>query len=151
MSPNKCKHHAYGRKDVRVAIFDTGIGGTRRGFRHIMDVVDFTNEGTVNDAILYCLVSGRVQQSPAGQDKRNQSEVTPYAFKTMTSARLVSADPTSQTSCSHTRTLNNPADEMDVIGVGAINLEGRIASYSSRGMTTWELPGSFGHTYSTVN
>lgn len=36
-------------KDVRVAIFDTGIGGTRRGFRHIMDVVDFTNEGTVND------------------------------------------------------------------------------------------------------
>ena len=38
------------------------------------------------------------------------------------------------------RTLNNPGDQMDVIGVGGINFEDQIAKFSSRGMTTWELP-----------
>ena len=37
-------------------------------------------------------------------------------------------------------TLNNPADQMDVIGVGGIGFDDRIAKFSSRGMTTWELP-----------
>ncbi|XP_072013608.1 membrane-bound transcription factor site-1 protease-like [Amphiura filiformis] len=41
-------------------------------------------------------------------------------------------------------TLNNPADQMDVIGVGGINFEDSIAKFSSRGMTTWELPGGYG-------
>ena len=40
-------------------------------------------------------------------------------------------------------TLNNPADQMDVIGVGGINFEDQIARFSSRGMTTWELPGGY--------
>lgn len=35
------------------------------------------------------------------------------------------------------RTLNNPADQMDVIGVGGINFDDHIARFSSRGMTTW--------------
>ena len=37
-------------------------------------------------------------------------------------------------------TLNNPADQFDVIGVGGMDFNQRIASFSSRGMTTWELP-----------
>jgi subtilisin family serine protease len=37
-------------------------------------------------------------------------------------------------------TLNNPADQMDVIGVGGVDFSGRLAKFSSRGMTTWELP-----------
>lgn len=37
-------------------------------------------------------------------------------------------------------TLNNPADQSDVIGVGGIDNNDDIASFSSRGMTTWELP-----------
>ncbi|XP_065827385.1 membrane-bound transcription factor site-1 protease-like isoform X2 [Oscarella lobularis] len=41
-------------------------------------------------------------------------------------------------------TLNNPADQMDVIGVGGINFEDKIARFSSRGMTTWELPFGYG-------
>jgi hypothetical protein len=32
-------------------------------------------------------------------------------------------------------TLNNPADNFDVIGVGGIDYNGKIASFSSRGMT----------------
>ncbi len=34
-------------------------------------------------------------------------------------------------------TLNNPADMMDVIGVGGIDYEDKLTSFSSRGMTTW--------------
>eukprot|EP00002_Diphylleia_rotans_P029694 TRINITY_DN6060_c0_g1_i3.p1 TRINITY_DN6060_c0_g1~~TRINITY_DN6060_c0_g1_i3.p1 ORF type:complete len:957 (-),score=176.57 TRINITY_DN6060_c0_g1_i3:105-2975(-) len=41
-------------------------------------------------------------------------------------------------------TLNNPADQSDVIGVGAINTNEEIAYFSSRGMTTWELPHGYG-------
>ena len=43
-------------------------------------------------------------------------------------------------SVSSRSTLNNPGDQMDVIGVGGINFEDQIAKFSSRGMTTWELP-----------
>ena len=41
-------------------------------------------------------------------------------------------------------TLNNPGDQMDVIGVGGMNFEEKIAKFSSRGMTTWELPLGYG-------
>lgn len=36
-------------------------------------------------------------------------------------------------------TVNNPADQKDVIGVGCIGVSGEISDFSSRGMTTWEL------------
>ncbi|CAD7699725.1 unnamed protein product [Ostreobium quekettii] len=41
-------------------------------------------------------------------------------------------------------TLNNPADQNDVIGVGGISFKNRIASFSSRGMSNWELPLGYG-------
>lgn len=41
-------------------------------------------------------------------------------------------------------TLNNPADQSDVIGVGGIDYNDHIASFSSRGMTTWEIPHGYG-------
>lgn len=41
-------------------------------------------------------------------------------------------------------TLNNPADQLDVIGVGGIDFSEKLASFSSRGMTTWELPEGYG-------
>ncbi|RWS25436.1 membrane-bound transcription factor site-1 protease-like protein [Leptotrombidium deliense] len=41
-------------------------------------------------------------------------------------------------------TLNNPADQLDVIGVGGIQFEDQIAKFSSRGMTAWELPSGYG-------
>ncbi|CAH8646413.1 unnamed protein product [Dicrocoelium dendriticum] len=41
-------------------------------------------------------------------------------------------------------TLNNPADQMDVLGVGGVDATGRIARFSSRGMTTWSLPFGYG-------
>ena len=41
-------------------------------------------------------------------------------------------------------TLNNPADQMDTIGVGGLNADDTLAYFSSRGMTTWELPSGYG-------
>eukprot|EP00050_Salpingoeca_kvevrii_P008782 m.305085 g.305085 ORF g.305085 m.305085 type:complete len:1053 (+) comp17496_c0_seq1:79-3237(+) len=41
-------------------------------------------------------------------------------------------------------TLNNPADQSSVIGVGGLDFKDRIAHFSSRGMTAWELPGGYG-------
>ena len=42
------------------------------------------------------------------------------------------------------RTDNNPADQPDVIGVGGISWTENLASFSSRGMTLWELPHGYG-------
>ncbi|KAJ8523158.1 hypothetical protein ON010_g17608 [Phytophthora cinnamomi] len=40
----------------------------------------------------------------------------------------------------HYGLLSNPADQAEVIGVGGITKDNEIAEFSSRGMTTWELP-----------
>lgn len=44
----------------------------------------------------------------------------------------------------HYGTLNNPADQNDVLGVGGVDWDGSIAGFSSRGMSTWELPLGYG-------
>jgi subtilisin family serine protease len=41
-------------------------------------------------------------------------------------------------------TLQNPGDQPDVIGVGGIAFDDTMASFSARGMTTWELPYGYG-------
>jgi membrane-bound transcription factor site-1 protease len=41
-------------------------------------------------------------------------------------------------------TLNSPADQLDVIGVGGITSANKIAKFQSRGMTTWEIPSGYG-------
>lgn len=41
-------------------------------------------------------------------------------------------------------TLNNPGDQPNVIGVGGITFSDEVAPFSSRGMTTWELPEGYG-------
>ena len=42
-------------------------------------------------------------------------------------------------------TLNNPGDLVNVIGVGSLDTsEQKVASFSSRGMSTWSLLDGFG-------
>ena len=41
-------------------------------------------------------------------------------------------------------TMNNPADQNDVIGVGGVTYGDVMAGFSSRGMTTWELNAGYG-------
>lgn len=38
----------------------------------------------------------------------------------------------------------NPADMTDVLGVGGVNEDETLSDFSSRGMTTWELPDGYG-------
>lgn len=52
-------------------------------------------------------------------------------------ANLIRAPLSIVPGCLCLSTLNNPADQMDVIGVGGIDFEDNIARFSSRGMTTW--------------
>ena len=59
-----------------------------------------------------------------------------YHHRGSTSIALTSSPSTHTHTHTHS-TLNNPADMMDVIGVGGINFEDEIARFSSRGMTTW--------------
>lgn len=44
----------------------------------------------------------------------------------------------------HWGTLNSPAEQPDVIGVAGIGEDGKVAAFSSRGMTTDELPTGYG-------
>lgn len=41
-------------------------------------------------------------------------------------------------------TLNNPADQIDVIGVGGVDMQNVLSTFSSRGMTTHELLSGYG-------
>ncbi|CAG9460580.1 unnamed protein product [Pedinophyceae sp. YPF-701] len=41
-------------------------------------------------------------------------------------------------------TMNNPADQNNVIGVGGVDWNDDLAGFSSRGMTVWELPEGYG-------
>lgn len=41
-------------------------------------------------------------------------------------------------------TLNNPADSLEAIAVGGVDYQDRLAGFSSRGMTTHELPFGYG-------
>ncbi|VDD81062.1 unnamed protein product [Mesocestoides corti] len=39
---------------------------------------------------------------------------------------------------------NNPADQMDVLGVGGVDALGNVATFSSRGPTAWEMRDGYG-------
>lgn len=41
-------------------------------------------------------------------------------------------------------TLNNSDNQMDVLGVGGLSDASKLWEFSSRGMTTWELPLGYG-------
>ena len=41
-------------------------------------------------------------------------------------------------------TVMSPADQPDVLAVGGIENDGRLAEFSSRGMTAWEVPDGYG-------
>ena len=175
---------------VKVAVFDTGIDKNHRGFKHINDRSNWTDEDTLEDRLGHgTFVAGVV----AGTNKdchgfAEEAEINTfrvftqrqmsftswfldafnYAIQTrMTLLNLSIGGPDYQDHPFLEKvwemsanniivisaigndgplwgTLNNPADNADVIGVGGIDYAGKIASFSSRGMTTWEQPGGYG-------
>ncbi|GMN50537.1 hypothetical protein TIFTF001_019705 [Ficus carica] len=136
---------------VKMAVFDTGIRGNHPHFRNIKERTNWTNEDTLNDNLGHgTFVAGVV----AGVDVECRGfapDTEIYAFRVFTDAQVweITANNIIMVSAIGNDgplygTLNNPADQSDVIGVGGIDYSDHIASFSSRGMSTWELPHGYG-------
>ncbi|KAA8534974.1 hypothetical protein F0562_029977 [Nyssa sinensis] len=146
----------YTGSKVKMAIFDTGIRANHPHFRNIKERTNWTNEDTLNDNLGHgTFVAGVI----AGQDAEclgfaPDTEI--YAFRVFTDAQLIAEKVWELTANNIIMvsaigndgplygTLNNPADQNDVIGVGGIDYSDHIASFSSRGMSTWEIPHGYG-------
>ncbi|KAH0752445.1 hypothetical protein KY285_005593 [Solanum tuberosum] len=136
---------------VKMAIFDTGIRAGHLHFRNIKERTNWTNEDTLNDNVGHgTFVAGVI----AGQDEEclgfaPDTEI--YAFRVFTDAQVWELTANNMIMVSAIGndgplygTLTNPADQSDVIGVGAIDYSDHVASFSSRGMSTWEIPHGYG-------
>ncbi|KAI7732669.1 hypothetical protein M8C21_024518 [Ambrosia artemisiifolia] len=136
---------------VKMAIFDTGIRSDHPHFRNIKERTNWTNEDTLNDNLGHgTFVAGVI----AGEDAEclgfaPDTEI--YAFRVFTDAQVLELTASNIIMVSAIGndgplygTLNNPADQSDVIGVGGIDYNDHIASFSSRGMSTWEIPHGYG-------
>uniref|UniRef100_A0A667X3N1 Membrane-bound transcription factor peptidase, site 1 n=1 Tax=Myripristis murdjan TaxID=586833 RepID=A0A667X3N1_9TELE len=149
---------------VKVAVFDTGLSERHPHFKNVKERTNWTNEKTLDDGLGHgTFVAGVIASMRECQGFAPDSEL--HIFRVFTNNQVNTClQPrnscliplSSFCSCVVIMvsaigndgplygTLNNPADQMDVIGVGGIDFEDNIARFSSRGMTTWELPGGYG-------
>uniref|UniRef100_A0A8C9JHB8 Membrane bound transcription factor peptidase, site 1 n=1 Tax=Panthera tigris altaica TaxID=74533 RepID=A0A8C9JHB8_PANTA len=159
--------------NVRVAVFDTGLSEKHPHFKNVKERTNWTNERTLDDGGWRCRGVTRslrenkgtlvfvsytswfldafnyailkkvdvLNLSIGGPDFMDHPFVDKVWELTANNVIMVSAIGNDGPLYG---TLNNPADQMDVIGVGGIDFEDNIARFSSRGMTTWELPGGYG-------
>ncbi|XP_011631233.1 LOW QUALITY PROTEIN: membrane-bound transcription factor site-1 protease [Pogonomyrmex barbatus] len=177
-------------KDIKVAIFDTGLAASHPHFRNIKERINWTNENTREDGLGHGTFVAGVIASSSKDCLGFAPDADLYIFRVFTNAQVsytswfldafnhaifrkvtvlnlsiggpdfmdqpfidkvweVTANGIIMVSAIGNDgplygTLNNPADQMDVIGVGGINWDDQIARFSSRGMTTWELPHGYG-------
>ena len=180
----------YRGSGVSVAVMDTGLNKDHPHFSHVVDALDFTDEGEPNDQVIGhgTFVAGVIASSRDclgiapdasiyslkvfdSQQKSHTSwflDAFNYAMhKKIDIINLSIGGPDFQDSLFINKvmeltaagiifisamgndgplygTLSNPADQLDVIGVGGMNYDDEIAEFSSRGMTLWELPGGYG-------
>ncbi|KXZ49150.1 hypothetical protein GPECTOR_23g78 [Gonium pectorale] len=153
-------------KGVRVGIFDTGISPSHPHIRNIRERTNWTHQDSLSDGLghgsfVAGVVGGQDSTCPGfapdvdiitfkvhvinlsigGPDYLDQPFVDKVLEITSNGVLLVSAIGNDGPLYG---TLNNPADQNDVIGVGGIDAWDGIAGFSSRGMTTWELPRGYG-------
>ncbi|KAL0128343.1 hypothetical protein PUN28_003553 [Cardiocondyla obscurior] len=177
-------------KDIKVAIFDTGLAASHPHFKNIKERINWTNENTREDGLGHGTFVAGVIASSSRDCFGFAPDADLYIFRVFTNAQVsytswfldafnhaifrkvtvlnlsiggpdfmdqpfvdkvweVTANGIIMVSAIGNDgplygTLNNPADQMDVIGVGGINWDDQIARFSSRGMTTWELPHGYG-------
>ncbi|KAI3827533.1 hypothetical protein L1987_01610 [Smallanthus sonchifolius] len=144
---------------VMMAIFDTGIRLDHPHFYNIKERTYWMNEDTLNDnlghgtfvtgviagedaecldAFNYAITSNMdvLNLSIGGPDYLDLPFVDNMLELTASSIIMVSIVGNDGLLYG---TLNNPADQSDVIGVGGIDYNDHIASFSSRDMSTWEI------------
>ncbi|XP_058113808.1 subtilisin-like protease SBT6.1 isoform X2 [Magnolia sinica] len=136
---------------VKMAIFDTGIRANHPHFRNIKERTNWTNEDTLNDNLGHGTFVAGVIAGEDGECLGFAPDTEIYAFRVFTDAQVweLTANNIIMVSAIGNDgplygTLNNPADQSDVIGVGGIDYSDHIASFSSRGMSTWEIPHGYG-------
>lgn len=176
-------------KDVKVAIFDTGLTQNHPHFRNVKERSNWTNEKSLDDGVSHgTFVAGVIASSKECLGLAPDAEL--HIYKVFTNSQVsytswfldafnyaiykkvniinlsiggpdfmdlpfvdkvleLSANNIIMVSAAGNDgpiygTLNNPGDQSDVIGVGSINFDDKIARFSSRGMTTWELPLGYG-------
>eukprot|EP00937_MAST-01D_sp_MAST-1D-sp2_P002288 g2288.t1 len=157
---------------VRVAVFDTGLRDGHPHFHGAVEErTNWTNEPELSDRVghgtfVAGMIAGRDSPCPGlAPDARlsifrvfNSKQVSytswfldafNYAISSEVDVREATANGIVVVSAIGNDgplygTLNNPADMADVIGVGGIGNDGAIARFSSRGMTTHELPAGYG-------
>ncbi|KAG5320863.1 MBTP1 protease, partial [Acromyrmex heyeri] len=177
-------------KDIKVAIFDTGLAASHPHFKNIKERINWTNENTREDGLGHGTFVAGVIASSSKDCFGFAPDADLYIFRVFTNDQVsytswfldafnhailrkitvlnlsigspdfmdqpfvdkvweVTANGIIMVSAIGNDgplygTLSNPADQMDVIGVGGINWDDQIARFSSRGMTTWELPYGYG-------
>ncbi|KTF90955.1 hypothetical protein cypCar_00019701 [Cyprinus carpio] len=128
---------------VKVAVFDTGLSEKHPHFKNVKERTNWTNEKTLDDGLGHgTFVAGVIASMRECQGFAPDSEL--HIFRVFTNNQVweLTANKVIMVSAIGNDgplygTLNNPADQMDVIGVGGIDFEDNIARFSSRGMTTW--------------
>ncbi|CAL1681030.1 unnamed protein product [Lasius platythorax] len=177
-------------KNIKVAIFDTGLAASHSHFKNIKERINWTNENTQEDGLGHGTFVAGVIASSSNDCLGFAPDAELYIFRVFTNTQVsytswfldafnhaifrevtvlnlsiggpdfmdqpfvdkvweVTANGIIMVSAIGNDgplygTLNNPADQMDVIGVGGINWDDQLARFSSRGMTTWELPHGYG-------
>lgn len=177
-------------KNVKVAIFDTGLAASHSHFKNIKERINWTNENTQEDGLGHGTFVAGVIASSSDDCPGFAPDAELYIFRVFTNTQVsytswfldafnhaifrevtvlnlsiggpdfmdqpfvdkvweVTANGIIMVSAIGNDgplygTLNNPADQMDVIGIGGINWDDQLARFSSRGMTTWELPYGYG-------
>ncbi|XP_072764123.1 membrane-bound transcription factor site-1 protease [Anoplolepis gracilipes] len=177
-------------KNIKVAIFDTGLAATHSHFKNIKERINWTNENTQEDGLGHGTFVAGVIASSSNDCLGFAPDAELYIFRVFTNTQVsytswfldafnhailrevtvlnlsiggpdfmdqpfvdkvweVTANGIIMVSAIGNDgplygTLNNPADQMDVIGVGGISWDDQLARFSSRGMTTWELPYGYG-------
>ncbi|KAG6578175.1 Membrane-bound transcription factor site-1 protease [Phytophthora cinnamomi] len=114
---------------VKVGIFDTGLSSK---LANVKERINWTHEPKNTDSGLHVL-----NLSTGGPDFQDLPFVDKVQELAANGIILVSAVGNDGP---HYGLLSNPADQAEVIGVGGITKDNEIAEFSSRGMTTWELP-----------
>ncbi|KAL6417067.1 hypothetical protein ACFW04_013021 [Cataglyphis niger] len=177
-------------KNIKVAIFDTGLAASHSHFKNIKERINWTNENTQEDGLGHGTFVAGVIASSSNDCLGFAPDAELYIFRVFTNTQVsytswfldafnhaifrevtvlnlsiggpdfmdqpfvdkvweVTANGIIMVSAIGNDgplygTLNNPADQMDVIGVGGISWDDQLARFSSRGMTTWELPYGYG-------
>ena len=177
-------------KGIKIAVFDTGMDKLHPYFKNVVEITDWTDDGTTDDKIGHGtfnagVMAGVTPDCPGLAPQailyifrvynNNQQSYTAWFLDALNYAMYLEIDiinmsiggpdhndipfkeKINELSANGIIVVSaignygpawgsstNPADMSDVIGVGDWQEDEKKSAFSSRGMTTWELPSGYG-------